>query len=122
MSLKTESISSLINEAQTKKFTTARIRRALINSYIGVTSSDMKRGPLYTQALAMDSLGCEIIKKSKKVTKIPIITKPASYKDMDAELVRQRELSSRADAVFALTFEKPYPATHEVTFTPFVKK
>lgn len=121
-SLKTESISSLILKAQTKKFTTARIRRALINSYIGVTSSDMKRGPLYTQALAMDTLGCELIKKSKKMTKIPIITKPASYKDMDAELVRQRELSSRADAVFALTFEKPYPATHEVTFTPFVKK
>lgn len=121
-SLKTESISSLILKAQTKKFTTARIRRALINSYIGVTSSDIRRGPLYTQALAMDTLGCELIKKSKKMTRIPIITKPASYKEMDAEIVKQRELSSRADAVFALTFKRAYPATHEVTFTPFVKK
>ena len=121
-SLKTESIKSLISGTQTKKYTTARIRRAIINSYIGVTSSDMKRPPLYTQALAMDTKGCELIKKSKKVSKIPIITKPASYKDMGEEIVKQRELSSRADAVFAMTFKKPYPASHEVTFTPFVKK
>ena len=82
----------------------------------------MKCGPLYTQALAMDKEGCDLIKKSKKVSKIPIITKPASYKDMGAEIVRQREMSSRADAVFAMTFANPYPASHEVTFTPFVKK
>ena len=121
-SLKTESVKSLILETQTKKFTTARIRRAILYSYIGVTSSDIKRGPLYTQALAMDSLGCELIKKSKKVSRIPIITKPASYKDMGEDIVKQRELSSRADAVFALTFKRPYPASYEVTFTPFVKK
>ena len=121
-SQKTQSISSLISLTQTKKFTTARIRRALINSYIGVTSSDIKSGPLYTQVLAMDTLGCELIKKSKKVSKIPVITKPASYKDLGADVVRQRQLSARADAVFAMTFKKPYPASHEVTFTPFVKK
>ena len=121
-SLKTESISSLISEVQTKKFTTARIRRAIIYSYIGVTSSDIKSSPLYTQALAMDALGCELIKKAKKMSEIPIITKPASYKDMDAALVKQRELSARADAVYAMTFKNPYPASHEVTFTPFVKK
>ena len=51
-----------------------------------------------------------------------IITKPASYKDMGEDIVKQRELSSRADAVFALTFKRPYPASYEVTFTPFVKK
>lgn len=122
LSLKTEDIKSLILEAQTKKFTTARIRRAILYSYIGVTSSDIKCDPLYTQALAMDSLGCELIKKSKKVSKIPIITKPASYKDLGLEIAKQRELSARADAVFALTFKAPYTATHEVTFTPFVKK
>ena len=70
----------------------------------------------------MDALGCELIKKAKKMSEIPIITKPASYKDMDAALVKQRELSARADAVYAMTFKNPYPASHEVTFTPFVKK
>jgi hypothetical protein len=70
----------------------------------------------------MDGLGRELIRQAKKVSKIPIITKPSSFKDLGDEVKAARLLSSRADAVYAMTFDKPYPASFEMTFTPYVKK
>lgn len=116
------SISSLIELTETKKYTKARIRRAILNCYLGVTSSDVRSLPCYTQALAMDQTGRQLLKRIKKMNGITVLTKPSAYDECDELLRRQKELSARADSIYALSLPKPMQSSFALTFTPYVKK
>jgi predicted nucleotidyltransferase len=91
MSTEATSISSLTSMTETKRFTTARIRRAIWNSYFGVTSSEVKEKPKYTQLLAMNERGRSLLKRIKKTSSFPIITKPADYDTYSDDVVKQVE-------------------------------
>lgn len=119
---KVSSISSLTSKTETKKYTKARIRRAIWNSYFGVTSSDVRSLPKYTQVLAMDDVGRSLLKQIKKITELAVITKPSSYTEFDEDVIRQAELSHRADSVYGLSLKVPNFGTFPLTFTPYVKK
>ena len=121
LSADANSIISLTSLADTKKYTKARIRRAIWNSYFGVTSSDVRRLPCYTQVLAMDKIGRSLLKEIKKTSEFPVITKPSSYRDFSDEVIRQKELSNKADAIYALTLKNPNSGRFPLTFTPYVK-
>ena len=122
MSAEATSISSLTSMTETKKYTKARIRRAIWNTYFGVTSSDVRELPCFTQVLAMDDVGRSVLKRIKKVSYFPVITKPSSYKEYDDDVIKQKELSNRADAVYGLTLNKANSGRFPLTFTPYVKK
>lgn len=116
------SISSLVSLAETKKYTKARIRRAVWNTFFGVTSSELKALPHYTQVLAMDSVGQTILKSIKKMSDFPVITKPSSYRDYDFDVISEKELSNRADSVYGLTLDVPNSGRFALRFTPYVKR
>lgn len=122
MSEKTTSISSLASLSETKKYTNARIRRAIWNSYFGVTSSDVRTLPTYAQVLALDTVGRSLLQRIKKVSDYYIITKPSSYKELSEPAIRQKELCNKADSVFGLSLKNPNPGAFPITFTPYVKK
>ena len=122
ISAEATSISHLTSLAETKRYTSARIRRAIWNSYFGVTSSDVRTLPSYAQVLGMDSLGRSVLKRIKKVSTFPIITKPSSFKDLDEVVIRQKELSNKADSVYALTLKNANSGRFPLTFTPYVKE
>ncbi len=102
-SFEASTISQLTELADTKKYTTARIRRAIWFSFFSVTSSEVKKFPLYTQALAMDNVGKSILKEVKKISSFPIVTKPSSYAALSDDAKRQKQLSDKADSIFQLT-------------------
>lgn len=122
VSAEATSISSLTSLAETKRYTTARIRRAIWNSYFGVTSSDVRTLPSYTQVIGMDSKGRSVLKRIKKMSEFPVITKPSSYKDFSDEVIRQKELSNKADSVYALTLRNVNSGRFSLTYTPYVKE
>lgn len=115
------SIRELVAHSETKKYTKARIRRAMWNSYFGVTSSDVRRLPCYTQILAMDYTGRVLLKDIKRNSDFPVITKPSSYRDYNFDVIAQKEMSNRADAVYGLALNKADPGCFPLTFTPYVK-
>ncbi len=121
MSAEANSISSLTSMAETKKYTKTRIKRAIWNTYFGVTSSDVRSLPAYTQVLAMDSVGRSVLKRIKKVSDFPVITKPSSYRELGEDVCRQKELSNKADAIFGLTLKCANTGRFSLTFTPYVK-
>ena len=121
LSTEANSIYTLTAMAETKKYTKARIRRAIWNSFFGVTSSDVRALPCYTQVLAMDSVGRSILKKIKKISDFPVITKPSSYKDYSDNVIRQKELSAKADSIYGLALKNPNSGRFALTFTPYVK-
>ena len=122
MSAEATSISNLTTLAETKKYTSARIRRAIWNSYFGVTSSDVRTFPSYTQVLGMDSLGRSLLKRIKKASDFPVITKPSSYKELGDIVIRQKDLSNKADSIYGLTLNNTNSGRFPLTFTPYVKE
>lgn len=122
LSRKTDSITSLTELAMTKKYTTARIRRAMLFSFLGVTSSDVASLPRYTQVLAMDDLGAKVLRSIKKSSTIGIITKPSSLKGLCEEALRQKQLSDAADSVFHLTKPRSVDGDSHLRFSPYVKE
>ena len=116
------SIISLTERVKTKKYTTARIRRAIWFSYFGVTSSDIRTMPSYTQVLAMSTAGAALLKRIKKVSDFPILTKPSRTEGLPDCATRAKLLSDGADSVFQLTKQKKIRGDQGLLFTPFVKK
>lgn len=122
LSMKTNSILSLASSAETKTHTKARIKRAILNSFFGVTSSIAKELPAYTQVLAFNEIGRTALKRIKKTTDFPCITKPSDYDTFPDAVIRQKELSNKADSIYVLALPKDVTGTFHLTFTPFVKK
>ena len=121
-SFEANTINMLTALADTKKYTTARIRRAIWNSFFGVTSSFVKELPNYTQALSMDGIGKTILKEVKKVSDFPILTKPSSFDFLCDAATKQKLLCDKADSVFQLTKPKAPSGNLALKTTPYVVK
>ena len=122
LSFKTNTIYSLICAAESKNFTKARIRRTLFYSLLGVTSSQFKDLPAYTQLLAFDSRGRAMLKTIGKRSCFPVLTKPSDLEKLPENALPQKILSDKADAVFQLTKPIPKDGNSALRYTPFVKK
>ena len=120
--MQAKDLNELITLVSTKRYTTARIRRALLNLFFGITSSDVKNLPAYTQVLAMDKKGCEKLKEMKGNTEIEILTKPADYVLLSEKARRQAELSNTADSVYSLAKPTSMPGDEFLRTSPFCKK
>ena len=115
-------ISSLIELSATKNYTKARIRRAILNSFFGVTSSDARELPKYTQVLAMSSTGILLLKKTRESSEFKILTKPSAFDSFPDEIKSQKLLSDRADSIYELSKPIPKSGRTSLRITPFVKK
>jgi len=94
------SLEEFYREAATKRYTDARIRRAVLYCMTGVTAEDLRRTPEYTLLLAANKRGRAFLSKIPD-TAPKIVTKPA-----DAPAGRQSELSAKLDALYTLTLPK----------------
>ena len=122
ISFETNTISDMVRSAETKKFTKARVRRAIYNTYLSVTSSQVKESPQFTQILALDSIGRSILKSIRKNSDFPILTKPSDTDGLSELAKRQKDVSDRADSVFQLTKPLAKDGNYALRVTPFVKK
>ena len=116
-----QSLSELYANAATKKYTAARLRRATLFSYFGVTPADIKEKPLYTQVLAMDDKGQRILADIRKSAKISLLTKPADLHKLSPAARAQAELSYRADSVYTLLLPTPQKASIFLRTAPYRK-
>jgi len=121
MSYEATDISSLAALTETKKFTNARIRRAIWYSFFGVTSSDVKSAPAFTRVLALDKEGQAILHAAKATSRIPIVTKPSEALP-SIKGARCKALSDRADAVFQLSKPEKTSGSYAMRTSPFFKK
>jgi hypothetical protein len=69
----------------------------------------------------MDKIGRSLLKQIKRMSDFPVITKPSSYRELDDRVVKQKELSNKADSVYGLTLSSPNSGSFPLTFTPYVK-
>ena len=116
-----EDLPSLFAHAATKKYTQARLRRAALFSYFGVTPADIKAKPRYTQVLAMDEKGQKVLANIRKTAHISLLTKPADLHKLSLAARAQAELSYRADSVYTLLSPTPQKADLFLRTAPYRK-
>ncbi len=92
----------MLKDVQTKKYTRAAIRRAILYMLLGISNDDLQNMPRYAVLLGVSPKGREYLSDiRKKDCAVKVVTKPA-----DAPDGRQKELSVRADALYTACFEK----------------
>ena len=121
-SLEASDITKLSELTETKGYTNARIRRVLLYALFGVTSSDVRALPEYTQVLAMSSRGMLLLKEARKRSSIGILTKPSAIDGLSELAIAQKKLSDTADGIYELTKPTPKSACDVFRFSPFIKK
>ena len=77
-------LEELYSAIKTKRYALSRVRRIVLNAYLGITKEDVSVSPTFARVLAMNDVGKKILAKARKASSIPIITKPAQGKGIPA--------------------------------------
>ncbi len=104
---KSHSLEGAISLAKTKRYAHARIRRIFLNAFLDIDAALSLSAVPYARILAFGDRGREIIKKAKKLSEIPIITRPSSIKNEDERLQSLFALERRADDIYSLFMKTP---------------
>jgi hypothetical protein len=67
-----------------------------------VTYDEVSAPPPYTLLLAANSRGTALLRRIKKRSQVPVVTKPADYRQLSVEAARAFGRSLRADGVYML--------------------
>lgn len=128
--LASASYDEFLSMLSTKKYTDARLRRALLAAFIGVKHSDMLIDPCYVKLLAASGEGRELLATLRKNKNIAAVTKVSDIKDIisglegekKAQTVRLYEINKRCDALYSLCLPKTKNAFFFDKMSPFVEK
>lgn len=114
-----ESVSAeeLLKTAASKRYTDAKLRRAMLFSITGVTQADLAKMPQYTSLLALAPKGREILAATRKSDRMTIVTKPA---DAPRETAQFRS-GARLDALFTLATRRKKKSFAMLTKNIFIK-
>lgn len=103
------SLGELLREASAANYTDARIRRAILSIFLGVTREDELREPAYVQLLGANARGRKFLAACRRREGLEIVTKPA-----DAAAIsggeRQWKLAQRSEALWCMALPSPRPA------------
>ncbi len=108
--------------AKTKRYAHARIRRLALWSFLGLTAQDRPSVPPFYRVLGMGSRGQLPLHNFVRSCPIPVITKPASAKELSGEAGRLFALEARAADLWQLCLPVPGPCGSVWTQSPVILK
>lgn len=100
--LTSRSIAELTDKVKSRRYSESRVRRAILSCILGVTMRAAGNKPLFTNLLAANSLGREVLVLAKKRSKIAILSKYSDAKELSGEAAAQYELHRRAERLCEL--------------------
>lgn len=99
------SLDAVLAAAKTKRYALSRIRRMCMCAAVGVTAGMSAGTPPYIRVLAATERGCALLRAlDAKEGGLPVITKPASVKQLSAECTQVFAAGAYAHDLFALAF------------------
>ncbi|MBE6535802.1 MAG: nucleotidyltransferase family protein [Ruminococcaceae bacterium] len=108
----------MLDAVRTKRYTDAKLRRAILYSLTGTPASVLKEKPEYSLLLAANDKGRELLAKNRKGANSCVITKPADAPKDSMQYV----LSEKLDAVYALARKNKYPSDFFLKKGAYIQK
>lgn len=119
---KSVSLNELYDIAKTKRYSYARIRRIVLNSFLGITAKDSVVSVPYIRVTGFNSKGAEILRRLKDETRLPVITKAADVSSLSEEAERMFKIECRAGDLYTLFQPEIKPCGEEKAFVPVIDK
>lgn len=96
-----QSLDEVIEQTKSKRYAYSRIRRIVLNSYLGITQKDGDMLPNYIRILDFNDAGRQVLSLAKDTAKLPLAKHGGQIKEIpDALSLWQRELA--LDKVYQL--------------------
>lgn len=115
------SLDEFLEKASGKHLTAARLRRILLNLYIGAKNTDLMIMPPYGRVLAFNEKGAEILKAAKEKAgsnklAIPFNTSMSDIiQEQKPPILRFADISNRATNLYGLASKEIRPCAEEFT-------
>ena len=107
--------------AKTKRYTLARIRRAVLCAFLGVEKKMLLEKDAYIHILGMNGKGREILAAAKSAgCPLPLDTSLKALMSTSKEAHRQGAFEARCGDIYSLAFEKPRPCGSDLTAKPII--
>ncbi len=103
---------------KTKRYTLARIRRAVLCGFLGIDKHFALEKPAFIRVLGMNTRGKEILAAASSTLPIDTSLKALSRKSREA--ARQANFTAHCTDIYALCFEKPLHCGTDFTSAPIV--
>lgn len=115
---KATSLDELYFLTKTKRYTLARIRRAVLCAFLDIDKHTLNEPPAYIRILGMNGRGREILAAAQ--CGLPIDTSLKSLMKQSREAHRQGAVEERCGDVYSLAFAKPRQCGYEFTAKPVI--
>lgn len=95
---------AVVASAKTKRYALSRIRRMTMCAALGITAQDAQGIPPYARVLAATQRGCALLREMSTKSTVPVITKPASVKELDEHCQHIFNVCSNAHDLYSLGY------------------
>ncbi len=109
------SLNELYSLIKSKRYALSRIRRIILNSFLGIKKEDLSRDIPYVKILGFNKKGKEILKLIKKKSIIPIVTKQSDIKTLDNNAKYIFDLENKSTDLYNLCVSKPQKCGIDLT-------
>ena len=96
-------LDAIMEATKTKRYAMSRVRRMICCAALGVTAGMADAAPPYARVLAANARGCEQLRRLRDGA-LPLVTKPASVRQMGDFALQVFELGARAHDLAALAY------------------
>lgn len=98
-------IREFVERAKGKHHSASRLRRIMIASLLGVTMADIEKAPLFTNVLAANEKGRELLALMRKRATISVLSKMSDANKLDGQTAKQYAIHLRAERLAELCCE-----------------
>ncbi|MBD5160542.1 MAG: nucleotidyltransferase family protein [Oscillibacter sp.] len=92
----------ILETAQTRRYPLARLRRMLLQAYLGVPQAAQGETPPYIRVLGANGRGRALLGRMRETASLPVITKPGHVRRMDREVQRVFDQEARCTDLYVL--------------------
>ncbi len=118
---KAKTLEDLYSFSKTKRYSHARIRRIILNYFLGFTAADAALTVPYLRVIGFNEKGAELIRTAKETARLPVITKAADIASLDGNAQRIFTLECKAGDIYSLCFENISACGDEKRRHPVIK-
>jgi predicted nucleotidyltransferase len=116
------SLEELYSLIKTKRYTLTRIKRLVLNAYLGVTSDYYDSLPPYIRVLGFNEKGRSVLKEAKEYSKKPVYSLASDFSSSEYEAKKFYELECRSTDLYYLSTDKIQPCGKEMTANAVIIK
>ncbi len=98
------SLEEILEAAKTKRYPLARLRRMLLQAYLGVPQAAQGETPLYLRVLGANERGKALLGRMRKAASLPVIVKPGHVRRLAPGIQRAFDQEARCTDLYVLAY------------------